>query len=153
MAIRTTPRFVTPSDYRNYWGEDLDENMRGTDNISNQANMFLVRVENDLMAFIDANTFRVIPYDKLNAFQLEHFQNAILIQAKYVLKNSNLNLDSGYDMERGIVTTRGGLKAITVAESAIDQLKEAGLWSMKIKNRRRYIRLDGFGSDDAGFLY
>lgn len=143
MAIRTTPKFITPDDYFNYWGENLGQQLNDTDNISNEANLFLMRVENDLMAYIDTNTYRTIRYENLTEFQLEQFKIALLYQAKYRLKNGDTGLDSGYDMETGIIAQKKDLNTIKVSDTVIEYLKRAGIWNQKIKNKRRFMRYGG----------
>ncbi len=136
------PRFVTVDDFKNYWGIDLRNVLRSNDNESNQADQFLARVEDRLMNWIDNNTFRRIKYEdlKLNPRQYENWQKAILTQAMYMFKNGDLGMDSGYDSEKGIITTRGDLVQLEVCQAAIDYLSNAGLFNLVVKNRPRVLR-------------
>ena len=138
--MRTEPRFVSSDDFRNYWGVDLNAELRDNDNVSNKANIFLMIVEDRVMSWIDANTFRNVPWEKLSAFQLEEFQKAILTQAMYMFRNSDISLDSGYDPEKGIIASKEDLDKITISQSAINFLKTAGLCNYNISNRRRKTR-------------
>ena len=61
--IKMTPQFVTADDFLTYWGIDLRERLKG--NNSNKADIFLKRIEDRLMKWIDANTFRVFNWDTL----------------------------------------------------------------------------------------
>lgn len=134
------PRFVTPSDFENYWGESL-YNLKSSDNVSNKDNIFLRRIENRLMTWIDANTFRNVPWEDLSDYQVECFQEAILEQAMYVYKNSDIALDSGYDPDKGKVADQDFLSSIEICRPAINNIKKAGLYNHVMDNRRRYFRI------------
>lgn len=134
------PKFVNTSDFENYWGESLST-LKDDNNTSNKDNIFLRRIEQRLMNWIDANTFRNTKWDELTDFQLENFQIAILEQAMYVFKNSDIALDSGYDPETGKVADRDFMTSIEICSPAINALKTAGLYNHAIDNRRRYFRI------------
>ena len=131
------PKFITIDDFNNYWTVNLQNMLRTSANESNQAEMFLARVERRLMAYIDNNTFRRYKYEELSGNQLEAFKEAIVVQAMYVYKNGDLGMDSGYDSERGLVVKRAELVELYVCQDAIDILSNAGLWNMVMKNRPR----------------
>ena len=78
----------------------------------------------------------------MTEFQIENLQYAILTQAMYVFRNSDISLDSGYDPERGIIAERQKLKDLTISDSALDFLKTAGLYNHKIRNKRRFTRFE-----------
>jgi hypothetical protein len=135
--LRLEPRFVSADDFENYWGENLNAKLKG-DNYSNKADKFLLRIENRLMTWLDANTFRVYEWDHLSDFQLENLQLAILEQAMYVFRNSDLALDSGYDPEQGVIADYEKINSIAICQPAIDLLKTAGLFNLRITNKRRF---------------
>lgn len=141
--MRTSALFVSPQDFKNYWGVDLNFVLKesNTELDSNKANMFLMRVEDRLMAWLDANTFRTYLWDEIEGEDKEAMQKAILIQAMYIFRNSDLSTDSGYDPQRGVVIPKKDLQAIEICDAAIDVLKSSGLYSRVMKNRRRYIRI------------
>lgn len=143
MAINTKPRFITPDDYFAYWGERLEAVLNSGDNISNQAQLFLLHTENDLLAYTDTNTYRNTRLDKLTQFQLEQLKLALLYQAKYRLINGDTGMDNGYDMETGVKADKKTLNTIKVSDTVIEYLKRAGLWNQKIKNRRRFMKFGG----------
>lgn len=134
------PKFVNSGDFENYWGEGL-YNLKSNDNVSNKEDIFLRRVERRLMNWIDANTFRVTPWEELEPWQIEHLQVAILEQAMYVYRNSDLIQDSGYDPEKGKIVDYSYIESIEVCSAAIREIKIAGLYNQVIKNRRRYFRI------------
>ena len=151
--IDVTPQFVTVDDYLNYWGIDLRAKLKANQNNSNKGDLFLKWVEDRLMAWIDANTFRNVPWenyrDDYNNYRSERerkfceeqkqaWKKAILTQAKYVFKNSNLGLDSGYDPEKGMVAAYEDLQKIEICRPAIDFIKKAGLYNHVVDNRYRY---------------
>lgn len=135
------PKFITPDDFENYWGINLIEKLKDNSNSSNKANIFLKRVENRVISWIDANTFRQTTWDKLTDYQLEHFQNALIEQAMYIYRNSDLALDSGYDTEKGFVGGAEKLKTIEICEPCLRELKLAGLYNLTVTNRNRYTRI------------
>ena len=131
------PKFITIDEFDNYWSANLREMLRTSANPSNQAELFLARVENRLMAYIDNNTFRRYEYEELQGKQLAAFKEAIILQAMYVYKNGDIGMDSGYDAERGSVINRANLVEISVCQDAIDVLSNAGLWNLAMKNKPR----------------
>ena len=136
--MRTTPKFVTKDDYFNYTNQDLDELIKVKDKSSNLANLFLLRIEDRLMSYIDAETYRVFSFDHLSPIQLEYFQKAIIEQAEYILRNGDLFTDSGYDPDEGQKIDFSKLYDITISKTAINYLKNAGLYNKVIINRRRF---------------
>lgn len=135
--ISNSPRFVTVDEFDNYWTANLRDMLKTSANVSNQAEMFLARIERRLMSYIDNNTFRRYRYEDLRDRQLDAFKEAILMQAMYVYRNGDLGMDSGYDAEQGIKVSRHDLVEITLCQDAIDTLSNAGLWNMVMKNRPR----------------
>lgn len=135
------PQFITPDDFENYWGINLREKLKNNSNPSNKANIFLKRVETRVMNWIDANTFRVTSWDNLTDFQLEHFRIALLEQAMYMYRNTDLALDSAYDPDKGFVAENARLKAIEICEPCLRELKLAGLYNLNLLNRTRYTRI------------
>jgi len=140
--MKTKADFVSPADFKNYWGIDLDLELRdqGTELDSSKSMMFLIQVEDRLESWIDSNTFRNYTWDELSGDDREAMQKAVLAQAMYVFKNGNLSLDSGYDPQRGSVIAKKDLQNIEVCSEAVDILKAAGLYSRSIINHRRYDR-------------
>ena len=132
------PKFISVSDFYDYWGIDLIEKLKNSGNPSNKANIFLRRTENNVMAWIDAKTFRNVHWDHLSDFQLEQFQYALLEQAMYVYRNSDISLDSGYDTEKGIIVDRETLDDLIICIPALNFLKIAGLYNLNVTNRVRY---------------
>jgi hypothetical protein len=140
MALRTTPQFVTPADFFNFWGVDLDSALVSNDNESNKANTFLLRVEDRMLTWIDDTTFRNVGWDELTDYQTEQLQKAILTQAMYVYRSSDISMDSGYDPDKGIIANRADLEKIEICSAALGYLKNAGLYNHVITNRHRYTR-------------
>lgn len=135
------PKFITPADFENYWGINLHSTLKDENNRSNKANMFLKRVENRVISWIDSNTFRNYGWDSLTEYQLEHFQIALLEQAMYIYRNSDLGLDSGYDPDKGFVAEPDKIKKVEICEPTIRELKLGGLFNLNIDNHYRYNRL------------
>lgn len=140
MAIRTSAKWVTLEDFKNYYGEDLSAICDFDGNVSNGANLFLMRVENRLITWIDANTFRIYPWDKLTDYQTECLQTAILMQANYIIRNSDLTYDSGYDPDRGEIMSMEKISSIEINRASIEELKKCGLYNHKVHSLPRFPR-------------
>lgn len=148
--IDMQPQFVSTDDFLNYWGIDLKEKLNKGANYSNFADMFLRRIEDRLMTWIDKNTFRIYAWDvykdenenDIMAKQKDYWKKAILEQAMYVFKNSDIGQDSGYDPEKGIVAPQQDLQAIEICRPCINFLTEAGLYNHVMMNRPRYTSFD-----------
>lgn len=137
--MRTTPYFVTPYDFFNFWGVNLDSMLKTDDNLSNKSNIFLMRVERKLMSWIDSHTYRIYDWEQLEEYQVDLFQKAILTQAMYMFRNGDIGLDSGYDPEKGILADKKVLDSIEVPQEVIDYLIPAGLFNLVVRNKPRFI--------------
>lgn len=138
--LSNEPKFVSVSDFFNYWGIDLNAKLKGFDNLSNKGNLFLARVERNLLNYVDARTYRNYIWENLEGKQLEGLQTAILEQAMYVYRNGDVSLDSGYDPTKGRVEDRNYLDTIAICEPALNALKNAGLYNQVMHHKRRYTR-------------
>lgn len=139
--MRTEPRFVKPSDYENYTGVSLNAELKVNQNESNKANLFLMQIEDMLLARIDKTSFRLYDWNNLTEYQKDCLQKAIIIETQYIIRNSNIFTDSGYDPERGEIINIDKLQNIAICPSAIDFLSNCGLYNHVIKNRYRFLRL------------
>lgn len=133
------PEFVTKEDFKAMWGIDLDSSLRGDD--VNKADRFLARIERQIKSHIDESTFRQYRWDdiKSDANWLTAFQTAVLTQAYYVFRNTDISTDSGYDPDKGVVAPKQTLEGIKICPEAITYLKNAGLYTQQIKNHRRWM--------------
>lgn len=138
--MRTEPRFVKPSDFYNYTGKDLNACLQVNNNISNASNLFLMQIEDRLLARIDMMSFRLRTWDNLTDFQKENLQKAIITEAEYIIRNSDLFTDSGYDLERGEIISPEKLRNIEICRSSLDYLRSCGLLNQVIQNKYRWNR-------------
>lgn len=141
--METHAKFVSPQDFKNYWGIDLGAELKdnGTEVDSNKADMFLMRIEDRLLAWLDSNTFRTYRWDEVCGPDRDSLQKAIIVQAMYVFRNGDISTDSGYDPQRGKIINKADLQAIEICDEAIDILKSSGLYSRAMVNRRRYRKI------------
>ena len=141
-AVKPVKAVVTPDDFKNMFGKDLRNMLKGSDNDSNYAEIFLNMVQSFLMDWCDDNGFRRVRFEELVGVQLEYFQKAVLHQAYYAWRNGAvaLGLDSGYDSEKGIVVTRDDLEKIGVPSRVVTMLHKSGLFNLKMHNRPRITR-------------
>lgn len=133
-------RYINADDFKTYFGIDLAIELKDDDNPSNKVESFLLRIENRVIVFVNANYYRFIEkeFSKFTNYQQEHFKYALLEQAMYVLRNGDISTDSGYDVEKGEVMNIERLKNITLAPNCMQELMLCGLLSRKIKNRARW---------------
>lgn len=137
--IRTKAKYVSAMDFFTFWGKDLNAELKENENTSNKVNIFLMQVEDMILSWIDANSFRRFEWDDMTEFQLDCLQKAILTQAMYEYRNTDLSLDSGYDPEKGSVIEWNDLQERVIAPATIRYLRSGGLLNMKIGNRLRRI--------------
>lgn len=143
MELKT--KYITADDFKMYFGIDLEAELKTNDNPSDEVNAFLLRIENRMCAFINANFYKNVDIDfkKFTDYQKEHYKLALLEQANYVLTQGDISVDSGYDVESGIKASREDLVKISISPNARNELILCGLWNRKIKNRGRGA-LDGW---------
>ena len=141
-AVKPVKAVVNPDDFKNMFGKDLRNMLKGSDNDSNYAEIFLNMVQDFLMDWCDERGFRRVKFDQLSPLQLEAFQKAVLYQAFYTWRNgaAGLGLDSGYDAEKGIVITASDLERIEVPQRVVTLLHESGMFNLKMRNRPRITR-------------
>ena len=141
--INTEPKFITPSDFYNYWGLDLNSALKSDNNVSNKANTFLKIVEDRVMSWIDSNSFRNTDWDDVWKYDhmLECLQKALLTQAMYVYRNSDIALDSGYDPDTGFVAKKEDIQAVVICEATLNYLREGGLFNQNIAAVRRGLKI------------
>ena len=137
--MRTEPRFVKPNDFENRTGKSLTAYFGDQENAERLANLFLLDVEDTLLARIDKISFRTTLWCNLTPLQLENLQLAIIKQAEYILRNGDFFTDSGYDMGKGQIISFEEIQRISVCGASIDLLTNCGLLNRVIQNRNRYF--------------
>ena len=132
MELKT--RYITKDDFKQYFGIDLDIELKDDDNPSNKSNAFLKRIEDRMEVFLNSHFFKNITdlYPHFSNEQKYHYKLALLEQAYYVFKNGDISTDSGYDPERGIIASKHARTEITLSPNAIDHLRMTGLWNRHI---------------------
>lgn len=146
-------RYVTPDDFKNFYGQDLRNMLRSDDNESSQAERFIDLVTSHLKSWIDSHSFRKISYDNLSDYRLGQWQRAILAQVYYTYKEGAkaLGLASGVDDEKGVVIPLEIIEQCAICEAAMNYLLNSGLFSLTMKNRPRHLHgfpEYGFGDSD-----
>ena len=129
MQLQT--KYITADEFTEYFGINLEAELRDTANPSNKVNAFLKRVEDRMEVFLNAHFFKRVSdeWPEFTDFQKEHYKLALLEQAYYVFKNGDISSDSGYEPERGIIASKHARTEITIAPNAENHLKMTGLWS------------------------
>lgn len=139
--MRTEARFVKPDDYFNYTGKNLYRALKANDNESNKVDSFLMRIEDILLTKIDKMSFRIDDFNALTDFQKDCLQKAIILEVEYIIRNSDMFTDSGYDPEKGFIADYDKIQNAALCQPAVDKLVICGLINHNIRNRRRYSQL------------
>lgn len=124
-------QFITPDDFKTYFGIDLGAQLKGNANPSDKANAFIKRIEDRMEAFLNANFFKNIniEYALMSDYQKDHYRLALLEQALYVFKNGDISVDSGYDPDQGIIVSSHALNEVIIGKNAKNHLRLCGLWT------------------------
>lgn len=138
-------KYITGDDFKEYFGIDLEIELKDDDNPSNKVNAFLLRIENRIDTFLNAIFYKNIEteYRKFSDYQKKHYKLALLEQAFYVLYNGDISADSGYTINEGVKISRKELLGLRVSPNAKDELILCGLWNRHIMSRSRGA-LDGW---------
>ncbi len=146
MEFKT--KYINADDFKQFFGIDLEAELKTNDNPSDEVNAFLRRIEVRIATFIDCNFYRNVDfeYPKLTDYQKEHYKYALLEQAYYVLTQGDISSDSGYEMNEGVKATRGQLHQLKISDNTREHLILCGFWNRKVKNRAR-------GGLDGWWLY
>lgn len=141
-------KYITADDFKQYFGIDLEAELKEDDNPSNTVNAFLLRIETRMETFLDANFYRNIEreFPNFTDYQKKHYKLALLEQAYYVLTQGDISVDSGYNFEEGIKASREQLHTIKISDNCKEELLLCGLWCRKIRNKIR-------GGFNDGWLY
>lgn len=129
------PKYVTKDDFRNFTGIDLDLELRDKDDTSNKSNIFISQIENWCETYIQYHSAQKIEYASLTTEQQEHFKRGILYQMEYVIRNSDISSDSGYNPEQGPIVDINYLERIALSNNAKMEFHMAGVWTRKMKSR------------------
>lgn len=137
MEIRT--KYITPDDFRDYFGIDLGMTLKGNANPSDKANAFIKRLEDRMESYLNAHFFKNVSdeWTHFTDFQKEKYRLALLEQAIYVFENGDISVDSGYEPDEGIKITRDEVNRLTIAPNAINNLRMTGLWTAHLNIARR----------------
>ena len=125
-------KYITLDEFNDYFPEiNLIEHLGSERN----ALAFLKRIEDRMETFIGANFDKNVEriYARFTDYQKEHYKRALLEQAIYVFKNSDISVDSGYDIDRGVVANIETLKKLAIAPNSKQELVLCGLWSRHIR--------------------
>ena len=134
-ALKLKAEYVSTEDFKTYTGTDLTEQL----NEGMNPDFFLRDAENEIIDYVNGQSWRPITrYIHDNCFSPEQvviFKTAILIQAKYMLENSDLMSDSGVDPEKGVIFGKYERDNASIAPNAINMLKNAGIVTLKMRTK------------------
>lgn len=99
MALPT----ITKEEILEKLGINLDFELRDNDNPSNKVNRFINEVSEWCYDYLRINYGLNDEIDTLPAFRQGYFKQGVIKQIEYILRNGQLNIDSGYIRETGLV--------------------------------------------------
>ena len=136
MGIKT--KYITADDFKQYFGIDLEIELKDDDNPSNTVDSFIMRVEDKVDAVLNGDFNRNVDteYPEFSDYQKLHYQKALLEQAYYDYKNGDIARDSGYSPDKGETASNGTINSKILSQLAIKHLISCGLWCTKIKQSR-----------------
>lgn len=125
-------KYITLDEFTEYFPE-ID--IIGAFGTEEKALAFIKRIEDRMETFIAANFDKNVEwiYPRFTDYQKKHYKRALLEQAIYIFKNSDLSVDSGYDLDRGVVADIETLKKLAIAPNAKEELLLCGLWSRHLR--------------------
>ena len=79
MELKT--KYITADDFKQYFGIDLEVELKTNDNPSDEVNAFLKRIENRMGAFINARFYKNvdIDYKHFTDYQKEHYKRLNIV--------------------------------------------------------------------------
>lgn len=127
-------KYITPDDFKNYWGIDL-ACLDDGDDPSNKKTRFIQRIEDRIAMIVDSSCFKQVDreYPAFSEYQKQHYKLALLEQAMYVFHSGDIQVDSGIDPERGVVITPEQIAKTVLSPMAKRHLMLCGIWSKKIR--------------------
>lgn len=87
MPIEIKTRYITPDDFKIYWGVDLNAKMTESGNPSNSADAFIMRLEDMVEAYIQGEYHRKIYFDKMTDQQKIWFRKGLLEEGMFLFRN------------------------------------------------------------------
>lgn len=129
MQLQT--KYITLDEFKQYFPEiDLIEAFGSKE----KALAFLKRWEDRIGSFINASFNRNVDmlFPVFTDYQKEHYKLALLEQCLYIFRNSDISTDSGYDTDKGEISTVGKLQSRVIAPNAKRELILCGLWNRNI---------------------
>ena len=129
MQLQT--KYITIDEFNQYFPEINLVEAFGT---KEKALAFIKRWEDRLGSFINASFNRNIDmlFPIFTDYQKEHYKLALLEQCLYIFRNSDISTDSGYDPDKGEITSRGKINALTIAPNCKRELILCGIWNRNI---------------------
>lgn len=133
--MKLLTKYITPDEFKIYFGIDLGAELKGDANPSDKANAFIMRIEDRMEAFLNDHFFKRVTdeWPCFTDWQKENYKKALLEQCIYVFRNGDISVDSGYDPDEGIKVSRNNLTELSIAPNAKMYLELCGLWSRHIK--------------------
>ena len=134
-------RYITIDELAEYSGIDLREAL-GSDEA---AKAFILRREVRLEAFLQARMHQNIErrWPEFTDYQKLHYKYALLEQCIYIYRVGEIDIDPGYEPDRGETADERTLIERAVARTAKNELILAGVWSYKLQKSNPFG--EGFG--------
>lgn len=128
--------FVSNADYLEYSGQDLNAILTASviNNEDDPAPRFIRGIEEWCLEYLgDTYDDEMWSPESFTEHQIKWFKKGVIYQIDYVLQNSTISNDSGYNQETGVIIPRKQLDRISMGANALRCFRRAGL-----ANLRRY---------------
>ena len=135
--MNLTTKYITPTDYLNYFGQNLDNILPEDDLPDGKAERFIKQVEDEVASILNESCFKSIDmeYANFTDYQKECYKMALLHQCRYKIKNGDISNDSGYDPQTGKIISNRELKEIELSRNTKKYLRLAGIWNRNIMGK------------------
>jgi len=112
-------------------------NLRQELGTEEKAQAFMFRIETRMESYINSNFNRniTLEYPQFTDYQKLHYKLALIEQAVYIFRNSELSVDSGYDPEKGEIMNKDRLNKLSISENAKEHLITCGIWNRNLNYR------------------
>lgn len=127
-------QYISLDEFEEYFGINLRLQLGSEEN----AIAFIKRVEDRVQRYIDSNFNKNVEiiFETFTDYQKKNYKLALLEECIYIYKNSDLFVDSGYDMERGIIVDDNKLDKLSMSRETLKALRLCGLTSRNIFGAR-----------------
>lgn len=108
----------TADEFKTYTGKLLDARLTGEDDETNKVERFINRCVEDIQDFVLENDFDHFDFNNVSETQNDIINKAAMMQAEWILENSDFRNLSGYDGTTGSYTSLNDIEKRHIAPKA-----------------------------------